>query len=139
MLTAPCECILRDDIFPSFSSSYSFTRNAHLRLAGWLFVAGKLPAQDANASSFQGGHKIGSDVYRGIFWRILFYLFGQKGELYTLILFHFFFMIATHFTSTTRPGLFDMYCGLRGGLEYVGLWELMCEAERPRIPEIPTN
>lgn len=48
---------------------------------GWLFVAGKLPAQDANASSFQGGHKIGSDVYRGIFWRILF-IFSVKKESY---------------------------------------------------------
>lgn len=40
MLTAPCECILRDDIFPSFSSSYSFTRNAHLRLAGVAVCSG---------------------------------------------------------------------------------------------------
>lgn len=48
---------------------------------GWLFVAGKLPVQDANASSFQGGHKIGSDVYRGIFWRILF-IFSVKKESY---------------------------------------------------------
>lgn len=58
---------------------------------GWLFVAGKLPAQDANASPFQGGHKIWFGCVQGHFLAYSFYLFGQKGELYTLILFLFFF------------------------------------------------
>lgn len=58
---------------------------------GWLFVAAKLPAWDANASSFQGGRNIGSDVYRGIFWRILFIFSVKKEELYTLVLFLFLF------------------------------------------------
>lgn len=74
---------------------------------GWLFVAGKLPAQDANASPFQGGHKIWFGCVQGHFLAYSFYLFGQKGELYTLILFLFFLMIATHFTYfNDTPGTF---------------------------------
>lgn len=51
----------------------------------------------------------------GAFSGVFFFLFGQKGELYTPGLFYFFLMPRILLTSTTRPGFFGMYCGLRGG------------------------